>query len=144
MHTHEFVDYQAKHLKEAGYPVEKSHHLYRHYPSWSVFCDGALVICGGFITPYEGLAECWTIPGPAFKSHIKLALQSTKDTMAWHMPLGCRRMQAMVIDSHEAGHRWAQHLGFTKESVLRRFGKKGEDVAMYVLFPGGRIPWTAE
>lgn len=144
MHTHEHVDYQAKHLREAGYPVEKAHHLYRNFPSWSLLCDGDLVICGGFVVPYEGLAEAWSIPGPAFAKHHKLALQTTRDCLAWHLPLGTRRLQAMVINKHEAGHRWAKHLGFTLEVVMQKYGKKGEDVAMYVLFPGGRMLWTAE
>lgn len=143
MHTHETVDYRAVHLKEAGYPVEKAHHLYRHFPSWSVFCDGELVIAGGFVVPYEGLVEAWTIPGPAFRKHHKLALKETKYALSMMAPLGTRRLQALVMNDHEAGHRWARHIGFKLESVMQRYGKKGEDVAMYVMFPG-RNPWTAE
>lgn len=143
MHTHERVQFKAAHLKEAGYPVVKEHHLYRNYPSWSQFCDGELVIAGGFVVPYVGLAEAWTIPGPAFKRHHKLALQVTRDSLKWEIPVGTRRLQALVMADHQEGMRWAHHIGFRLEMVMKRYGRNGEDVAMFVMFPG-RLPWMVE
>jgi hypothetical protein len=137
------ADYRAEHLKAAGYTVERAHFLYEKFPAWSVFAEDALVMAGGFITPHDGLVEAWAIPGPAFRSHVKEALQASKDALIWSLPIGTRRVQALVMSDHANGHRWAKHLGFTRESEMPKYGKNGEDVTMYVLFPGGRMPWMA-
>lgn len=142
-HRHETVPYSYKHLTEAGFTLDSAWITYERYPSWSILCDDQLVMCGGFIKPHPGLIEAWAIPGPKFRTHAKLAFRESMDALEWNVDGSVRRIQAIVIAGHSAGVRWAQHLGFERESVMHRYGRKGEDVEMYVFFPGG-WSWTAD
>jgi hypothetical protein len=47
-------------------------------------------------------------------------------------------VQAGVVAEHGAGRRFVEHLGFTEEGLMPKFGPRGETFAKYVLFPGGK------
>jgi len=143
MHEHKIVDYSPQHLKDAGLGSRRAWVAYANYPSWSLFCGSELIVAGGILIPYDTLGEAWAVPGPAAMTHQKLMFQTTKDILTWQLPHGIRRLQALVMADHGAGRRWAEHLGFTEESIMKMYGAKGEDVVMFTLFPG-REPWMAD
>ena len=47
--------------------------------------------------------------------------------------LGCKRVSGYVEDSNEAAKRFDEHLGFTREAVLRGAAADGGDVILYVM-----------
>lgn len=63
----------------------------------------------------------------------------TRDFLYWlfHYPfiqLGCRRISAWVESSNADSVRFIEHLGATREAVLEKAGREGDDVYVYRMF----------
>ena len=144
-HDHVVIPFESRHMNGVRwieeehaklFGVERALRQYAAHPAYSGFCDGDFVAAAGIIVPWIGLGEAWAIAGPLVQTHKTFFHRTIKDylfTMARQMKL--RRLQAMVRAEYEHSHRWVQALGFVRECVLHRYGIKGEDMVMYVMFP---------
>lgn len=105
-------------------------------PGWTVRIDGQILGCGGFVILWEGRVEAWVIGTPLLMVYPKLVFSITKyqlDLVKEHF--GFRRIEAVTQASFGAGRRFLEHLGFTPESEMKRYGPDGSTHIRYVLLP---------
>lgn len=96
---------------------------------WTAIVDGKLIACAGLVEQWEGRALAWALisgeAGPYF-TRITRAVRRALDVAHF------RRIEAQVDAEFGAGIRWAEMLGFTIESKMRKFTPEGRDAFMYV------------
>ena len=144
-HSHQIIPFKAAHilgldwseadlLKLAG---DASLYQYERNLGWSGFCNDRFVAAGGIVKIYKGLGEGWAIAGPLVQSH-RLWFHSTfrRCIVAFEEALELHRHQIMVRGSFEVSQKWVQSLGFEYECTHKKYGIKGEDMQVYVRFPG--------
>lgn len=87
-----------------------------------------------------GLTECWTGRGYGWFYDKGLTkrewVQATNAVgLGLHEALKhFNRIEVVVYDSHEAGHLWAERLGFELETVCKRYMPNGDTGRIYVMF----------
>lgn len=145
---HEVVKFSRKHLdgidwyerdrlKLVGF--EKAFETYEQYPSFSLLCNDQFVAAFGVVIPYKGLGDAWCIASQLAINDTFFFFRTVKQYIdEVSRGLGLRRLQALVVFDYEAGHRWAQSLGFKHEGTMAKYGVDGKTMAMYVQFPGGK------
>jgi hypothetical protein len=110
--------------------------LRRDGPAFTLWDETHRLGCGGVqVAGQRGHA--WLMLGPDAHRHpiplVRTILRQLPRIVEVHR-LG--RMQADVLEGHEAGVKLILALGFTEECVMRRYGEAGEDMRRYVSFPG--------
>lgn len=126
---------ERERTKQIGF--NRAFAAYESNPGWSLFDGDRFVAGGGIVVPYTGLGEAWLIAGPLAPHHavaVCRACRSGLDELA--LGLGLVRIQAMVLRHWEPGHRFLEHLGFTRECLVRKYGLHGADMYLYAMFPG--------
>jgi hypothetical protein len=97
--------------------------------AWAVVEDGDCTIaCGGIVEAWPGRALAWSLITPrAFRYFRTLhrLVKTVLDDSPW------ARIEIDVSATHEAGKRWAEHLGFELECVRRKFTPDGQDMILY-------------
>jgi hypothetical protein len=105
-------------------------------PAWSGFVDDQLAICAGVIIPWQGLGEAWAAFTPVGRQHPLFCHRSVtrilKDIIRYHR---LRRLQADVVLEFSDARRWAESIGFHRESLKPLAGPHGETLIGYVMFP---------
>lgn len=106
---------------------------YEQHPAVS-FVDGEkLVACGGLVIPWPGLAEAWLRAIPDCERYRVGLFRLSKRALEMNIRgLKLRRVEATLNSAFAPGIRWAEHLGFWKESELPNFGPRGETFLKYV------------
>lgn len=97
--------------------------------------DGAVIGCAGVHELWQGRAVAWALlsadAGPHFKAIHKAA-------RGFFVQAPWRRIEAMVEDGFDAGHRWAKMLGMDHEGCMRAYSPGGKDFHIYARI----TPWT--
>lgn len=97
--------------------------------AWAVVENGDNTIaCGGIAEAWPGRAIAWSMITPrTFRYFRRLhrLVKTVLDESPW------TRIEIDVSASHEAGRRWAEHLGFEMECVRRKFTPDGQDMILY-------------
>lgn len=142
---HELIPFKASHVEDIQW-IEREHarligqqalSIYEKHPGWTGLCNGRFVAAGGIVVPYRGLGEGWVIAGPlVHQGHLTYFHRTIKRAMiGTAQALKIRRLQVLVRDSFTVSHSWVlDHLGFTRECVLAKYGVMGEDMVVYVRF----------
>ena len=92
---------------------------------WTLRKEGAVVCIGGYSQLYTGVCEAAFFPSRQFVDSPRLALLAVKERVrGWANTF--RRVQ-MNCRSDKKFIRFAEHLGFEKEGVLRKFSPDGTD-----------------
>jgi len=90
---------------------------------------GEVVMCAGIIEIWPGRAECWAIPNKGFAKEFTAIHRWVRDLLD---AAPFNRIEAAVEASFENGHRWANMLGFEKESdTMRQYFPDGADAVLY-------------
>lgn len=96
--------------------------------------DGAVIGCAGVHELWQGRAVAWALlsadAGPHFKA-IHKAARGFFTQAPW------RRIEAMVEDGFDAGHRWARMLGMQHEGLHRAYSPSGADFHTYARIKNG-------
>jgi RimJ/RimL family protein N-acetyltransferase len=101
-------------------------------PAFTLLCDGQPVICGGILMMGWQRGQAWILPSTLFCKHVKQSYRLIKQKMMdIQRAYDLRRIEALVEPGFEAGKRFMEHLGFTNEGLLKRYGPRGEDMFMY-------------
>lgn len=99
--------------------------------SYTLVCDGRLVLCGGFAFTSPGIAICWILPSKYINVYKRVALrficQYIDDVVSLHH---LHRIETSCYDKPLYA-RWMKFLGFQKEGVLRQAGFNKADLIMY-------------
>lgn len=126
---------ERERTKEIGFI--RAFAAYDANPGWSLFDGDDFVAGGGIVIPYRGLGEAWIISGPLAQSHsLAVCRAARRGLEEFALGFGLVRIQAMVLRHHEAGCRFLEHLGFTQECLVRKYGLHGADMYLFAMFPG--------
>lgn len=102
--------------------------------AWTAIVDNKVVGVGGGIDMYPHLTLVWAILGIDAKNYM---FSVTKAIKKWLDKSKKPRMETAVRREFEAGHRWANMLGFsneTKENGMLNFGVDGETYDLYARY----------
>lgn len=102
---------------------------------WDIKNDfGDIVAMGGGILTHPGVVWVWVLATAEIDDYPIKAFKATKRAirelqMVWKP----NRIEAECVADNETYNRFLQKLGFTQESVLRKFGGNGEDYNKYTI-----------
>ena len=105
-------------------------------PAFTLLRDGYLVGSAGIVLPYPRFGEAWAILNPYY--HRPFTVHRTVKRVMWSLAreLNLRRLQMCVDTAADLRyHKWPIKLGFHQSGILEKYGPKGEDFVLYVLFP---------
>lgn len=95
---------------------------------WAGLLDGHVVGCAGIAECWPGRAEAWTLLAPDAFDVFRQIHRTVRDVLAdcpWH------RVEMKVDADHAAAVRWAEHLGFEREGLMRKYTADRRDVYLY-------------
>lgn len=100
------------------------------HDAWTVRLDGKIVACCGVVPIWNGRSMMWSQISTSIKSKGMVLL--TKAVLRY-LNLIQDRMEALVVENHEAGHRWIKLLGFTLDTPLplKKILPNGENAYLY-------------
>jgi hypothetical protein len=104
-------------------------------PAITVRVNGVIAGSGGFAIPWPGRAEAWLLTTPLIARYPKLAFSLAKHYLSMAPSMGFTRIETAIAESHHVARRWLKRLGFTEESLMRRFGPNGQNFVRYVIIP---------
>ena len=93
---------------------------------------GTAVAVAGLVERWPGVATAWAFGTELFSLYaIEITRACRRALAAAFNGARIHRVQAMSWAGHHEAHRWLEVLGFTREAVLRCFGRARED---YIVF----------
>ena len=137
------VDFQMRHLegftpKEGfvNFDIKQAKHFNMHNPSRelvSLLSSGETVAILGLNVHKPGVGELWLIPSPLVDEYKFEFFKATRKLIYNYVfpVLQMRRLTIAIDASWEKGCKWAEKLGFEKESVMKGFGDNYEDHICY-------------
>lgn len=103
---------------------------------WTFGVDDTPIACVGAFTKWPGVLSVWMFSTDDFD---KVAISLTKFIKRVMMPAGIQqnihRHECQSLATHTTAHRWLESMGFEKESVLKSYGRNGEDYINMVWRP---------
>ena len=128
----EIKAYQANHVTDKLYRDYAIMHETTKGEGYSAFIDGQLVASGGIHLISKKVGQAWLFITPLFFQHktetyriIKMLLDKMESSYGLH------RIQATITMGHEMGERFAEHLGFYYEGIMKKFSDDGADHKLY-------------
>lgn len=103
-------------------------------PCYSAFVGYDVIACAGIIQMWPGRAQVWSLLSDKLPLYARDIHRAVKNYL---LAYRVRRLECIVDPRHEAAVRWAEHLGFVKEGVMRAYDMQGNDQAMYVRLSRG-------
>jgi len=99
----------------------------------AVELDGLVIGIGGWIKITDVCVWSWTELTPGATENIFGFFRKTRDWMNTTAEVnGIKRYQCWIDADNEKRIRFAEHLGFEKESLMKDFNGKGKDAFLYV------------
>jgi hypothetical protein len=97
--------------------------------AWATLIDGEVLLVGGLAEMWAGRAVLWSYVSANAGPHM---VRLTKGVRRLLDASGFARVEVYVDADFEAGHRWAQALGFRLEAkIMTAFFPDGRDAALY-------------
>jgi hypothetical protein len=82
--------------------------------SWTATDGGEVMGCGGVCDMGDGRGLSWALLSERCRG--PKMIQATRLTLKQLKQYPFRRIEAIVADGHEAGHKWARIMGYTLET----------------------------
>jgi hypothetical protein len=99
--------------------------------AWTAVVDGEPIGCGGTMQQWPGRHIAWAYLGQKTGPHMLAITRAVRK----HLDTVKGRVELTVRCDFNAGHRWAEMLGFSIECpILERYGPEGEQHTSYVRF----------
>lgn len=104
-------------------------------PCYSAFAGDRVLACAGVMEMWRGRAQVWSILSedvPRYRKTIHKAV--------WSFLRGyrMRRLECLVDPRSDAAIRWAEHLGFQREALVKAYTPHGDDQILMVRL---ETPW---
>ena len=97
--------------------------------SWAALQDGRPVAAAGVVEVWPGRGYVWALfPGRWPVRAVMREIRARLDGLRF------ARLEMAVDAEFEAAARFAEHLGFSRESTARRYMPNGHDAHIYVRF----------
>ncbi len=102
-------------------------------PCWTIVDDRVVVAVVGVSCPWAGTGEAWAIAGPDIAKYLA-APRLIRELLQHEVHSGAfRRIQSMIDSTNHTNIRFAEYMGFRKESTLKRYGPAGQDYSVMTL-----------
>lgn len=96
--------------------------------------SGEVLAIGGLTILFPGVSEAWLGANTEAWNYPKAMFKGCKEAFAVMAKIhGIHRIQAMVDPENDAAARFANHLGFEYEGVMRQYSVDRKDMARYSL-----------
>ena len=103
-------------------------------PAFTMLDDDKPVMAAGVYIPWPGIGEAWMHLSPWFYSHVKTAYRETREILhSIIVNKKLRRVQCPIHAGMEKNMNFVEHLGFTIEGIMHRWGPEGADYLMYAV-----------
>lgn len=135
------IEYHPDHLRDLmagdlndgapeniGYMVDFAEQL--HQPGWSfsIIHNGQLVLCCGVVDMWPGVGEGWFIASSYLHECkfplIRIARKKMREVIETN---DLWRLQCVVKTGWPAALRFAQHMGFEEEGIMKQYGPERGD-----------------
>lgn len=104
----------------------------RNSMGFTAIAPEGLVGAAGAVRLYRTNWELWLYSTPLFEKYgIEIIRKARRILDGFFGSTGVLRVQAPVDSTHKAANRFAQAMGLEHESVLFKYGPKGQDFYMY-------------
>lgn len=105
-------------------------------PAFTAFQDDEVIACGGIVMFWEGVGEAWLYTGTEIEDNKIWFCRTIKEWL-WTLikNMNLRRIQVSINAEYIRSQKWAEWLGFIKESEMPRYGPKEETFFKYVILP---------
>lgn len=105
-----------------------------HGPAFTLAdASGRVVACTGVHHFWQGTGEVWLVLSALAKVYPRILFYLRSLLGYCQTVLGYRRLQAAVREDWPEAVRLVEHLGFTKEVVMKNYGPNGVDQTLYAL-----------
>lgn len=139
IHLEEFniKDFDRMELKPGTWARREDRRMYEGYgkigPAFTLFHDDLVIACGGICcAAWPGFGEAWLIPSAYIGKYPKSIFRYSRDFVeAVINRLDLFRVQTTVRELDNVSVRWIEHLGFTREGLLRKFTVNQENSFIY-------------
>jgi RimJ/RimL family protein N-acetyltransferase len=126
----EWLNLQAsQHMLSASLTVQYGRSLEGAGPCYSAFCGARVVACAGIVEFWAGRAQVWSLLAEEMPQYRKAIHRAVKGFLETYR---VRRLECLVDPRSEPSMRWATHLGFHVEHLMRAYTPHGDDQLMYV------------
>lgn len=100
----------------------------------SGFVNDTLLVSAGIMIPWNNCGIAWALLGPQAKNHHFFVFKAISEGLFYFThKFKLRRIEANVESSLEPAKRLVKHLGFVEESIMPKYGPKGETFIKYVI-----------
>lgn len=96
--------------------------------SFTAMHDGKVIGCAGVQEVWEGRALLWSLLSKHAGTHFRPIHRAA---FGFIQQAKWRRIECVVEDGFEAGHRWAKLLGMEHECLMRNYSPSGVDFHLY-------------
>lgn len=131
---------REKNMKLGIVPLDDSTHwrkctrIWRRNPSYTLIMNGKIIGCAGVVMTGKASGEAWALLSNDFYRAVKTSYRAIRDGLdSIIRNKKLVRVQSIVLcgNAQEVCGRFLEHLGFSMEGLLRKFGPNGEDVILY-------------
>ena len=108
-----------------------------HGPAMTFRVDGKVAACGGYGSPWPGMAEMWLSVATEFLRCPSVIVELKRQFRGWIDKEGLLRVQATTRSNWPQGRRFLEWLGMRYEGTLHRMGPRGVDQVLYAWWQDG-------
>ena len=129
-------DYELEMLQLAGNSGEQ---FAVNGPAFTMLEDGKPVVSAGVYILWPGVGEAWMHLSPWFHRHVKVVYREVRDILCQVIiTKSLRRVQCPIQADMPQNKRFVEHLGFSPEGLMHRWGPNGKDYwLMAIVAPEG-------
>lgn len=109
--------------------------LFKKHFGRSGFCNNELLVCAGVMLPWPGYGVAWALLSSNARKHPWFVHRAVKEGLQYFIKrLGLRRVEANVNEGLPHALKWVLKLGFEEESVMPKYGPRGETFRKFVIY----------
>ena len=126
-------DYEKDAMNKYGNAFKNFKHMESAGPCFTLEHEGEIIGSAGIAFIWEGVGEGWMMVSPLIYKYPLTAYKETKRNLeALIATHNIHRLQIICHEWFDAAHRWAERLGFKKESLLEKYGVDKSNFIRYV------------
>jgi hypothetical protein len=112
--------------------LHKSFEMLSRSPSFSLVHEDKIIFCAGVGKMWNGVGEAWMMMSETFHKYPLTAFKLTKKYLEDIITNNdFHRVQLVCHEFFDAANRWAKHLGFEREGLLKQYGADKSNFIRY-------------
>lgn len=126
-------DYEKDSMANYGDAFKNFKQMEKPGLSFTLIHKEKIIGCAGVAMIWKGVGEGWMMVSPLIYKYpitvYKLTKKHLEEIIIKH---NMHRIQIICHEFFSAAHRWAKHLGFERESLLKQYGVDKSNFIRYV------------